>query len=175
MLRDGALTAGRNRRRHRCLHQLCELGRRGRARLVVDVEHRRLDVGMTHVALHVMERPCLDCQRAERVAQIVEDERVGLAAQVPEASRVERFVERIADRGVVPVLASLRAEHESRTALACPVFTGRFGALRCAQFRSKCAFRDTVRDTSRLDSVAVRPHRSASHRSDGAVRGVSAT
>ena len=39
---------------------------------MVDVDHRRLDVGVAHVGLDVGEREHLNGEGAERVAQVVE-------------------------------------------------------------------------------------------------------
>jgi hypothetical protein len=47
-------------------------------RHVVDVDHRRLNVGVAHECLHVGERKCLNRDRPERMTQVVE-------AKVPKA------------------------------------------------------------------------------------------
>lgn len=43
---------------------------------MVGVDHRGLNVRVTHIRLHVGQRPRLDRERPERVPQIMEDHRV---------------------------------------------------------------------------------------------------
>jgi hypothetical protein len=49
----------------------------------VGVAHRRRDVGVSHVRLHVVQREHLDGQGAERVAQVVEGETGLRAEEIP--------------------------------------------------------------------------------------------
>jgi hypothetical protein len=62
-------------------------------RHVVDVAHRGADVAVAHVALDRGQVPHLDGERAERVAQVVEGDRLGLVALVPEARDTQGGVE----------------------------------------------------------------------------------
>jgi hypothetical protein len=72
---------------------------------VVDVDHRRLDVRMSHERLHVRERERLDGQRAERVPEVVQ-------AELPQFGPVERAVEAAAELPIVQVAADLIDENE---------------------------------------------------------------
>jgi hypothetical protein len=58
-------------------------------RRVVDVEHRGLDIRVTHVGPDVRQRERLNRERPERVAQVMEDERL---ARPPVASDAGLFI-----------------------------------------------------------------------------------
>lgn len=64
---------------------------------MVDVDHRRRNVGVAHVCLDVGEREDLDGEGAEAVAEVVE-------ADVLEARRLQRGIEATAEGAVLDVL-----------------------------------------------------------------------
>lgn len=61
------------------------------------VAHRGLDVLVPHPRLYVRERRGADSEGAERVAQVVRDDRVVLLTEVSQASAPERDVEGVTD------------------------------------------------------------------------------
>src|SRR3954454_12936978 len=72
---------------------------------VMDVDHGRGDVGVAHVRLDVGEREYLDGQGAERVAEVVEPDRL-------EARAIPGFVEATAKGRILEVLTGSVAEDE---------------------------------------------------------------
>jgi hypothetical protein len=63
---------------------------------MVHVDHRRLHVRVAHPRLNAGEWSGPDGERSEGVAQVVEDDRVLLRAEVTEVGALERGVERAA-------------------------------------------------------------------------------
>lgn len=78
----------------------------------MQVAHRRLDVRVAHVALHLANVPHADGERAVRVAQVVEDVGRVLLTLVAELGTDRRGVEGLADLAVVERPAVVVREDE---------------------------------------------------------------
>ena len=81
----------------------------------MDVDHRGLNIRMTHICLHVVKRPRLDRQGAERVAQVVEHHR-----PVPVALGAEFHVKTSPRRAVRHAEDLLSCQGEAKRAAGPP-------------------------------------------------------
>ncbi len=131
---------------------------------VVEVDHRRLDVSVAHVGLHVRERECLDGERPERVPQVVKDERIRLGAQLAEAGCLERVVEAPAQARIVERLAYDRREDEIVIAVRSVPLIDQAAVVKCSRWLSassgrpvRRAFRDGPARTRTWDRRIMSP------------------